>query len=311
MHRVVVILALAAAVACGGNGAKSPANAPPESDADPMALLPGSPFLLANLNSRAMFASATVGSAVSGLADALLPLGPDAGFDAKRDVDRVVLGLYAGSGADVAAVVRGRFDPAKIAAAAETRTGDAVVVRGTYGGRTTYTAGPAMVAVLTATTVVAGTGDGVRRLLERLHDPKLARALPPWAEETLSTPGADLALAADFTAQPVAAAALRSLPLPWLAGMLAVRVIGNFGTPGMNVAATLSYGDAQQASAAADGVRTVDGWLKALGPLLGGLSLQNLDVATDGKDMRCKFSLDEQALGNLLAFVPRLLRGAR
>ena len=80
---------------------------------------------------------------------------------------------------------------------------------------------------------------------------------------------------------------------------------------GQNIAATLSYGDAQQASSAADGVRSVDGWLKALGPLLGGLSLQNLDVVTDGKDMKCKFSLDEQALGNLLALAPRLLRGAR
>lgn len=309
MQRVLVILALAAAVACGGPSAKSPADAGPDLDADPLALLPGSAFLFARLDARAMFASASVGSEVAALTDALLPFGADAGFDAKRDVDRVVLGVYASPGADVAAVVRGRFDQAKIAAAASARGGDAVVV-GTYGGRTTYTVGPAMVCVLSARTVVGGTADGVRRLLERLRDKKIERAIPPWAEETLATPDADLALAADFTSLPVAAAALAPAHLRWLAGMHAVRIIGNFGKPGMNVAATLSYDDAQQASSAADGMHTFDGWLKVLGPLVGGLSLQNLDVATDGKDMKCKFSLDEQALGHLLALAPRLLRGA-
>jgi hypothetical protein len=310
MHRVLVILALAAVVACGAQGAKSPSDASPDLDADPMVLLPGSAFVLATLDARAMFASASLGAPIAALTGELLPLGPEAGFEAKRDVDRIVFGLYAGSGVDVVAVVSGRFDEAKIATAAEGHAGD-TLVRGMYGGHTTYTAGTAMYSVLTARTVVAGTVDGVRRLLDRVHDRKIARAVPAWAEETLSTPGADLAVAADFTAQPVVAAALASLPFPWLTGTHAVRVIGNFGKPGMNIAATLSYDDPQQASSAADGVRSVDGWLKALGPLLGGLSLQNLDVVTDGKDMKCKFSLDEQALGNLLALAPRLLRGAR
>jgi hypothetical protein len=275
-----------------------------------MVLLPGSAFVLAKLDARAMFASASLGAPIAALTAELLPLGPEAGFDARRDVDRVVLGVYAASGADVVAVVSGRFDEVKIAAAAEGHAGNAVV-RGTYGGRTTYTAGAAMYSVISARTVVAGTVDGVRRLLERVRDKKMVRAVPAWAEKTLATPGADLALAADFTAQPVAAAALASLPFPWLTGTHAVRVIGNFGKPGMNIAATLSYEDPEQASSAADRVRSVDGWLKALGPLLGGLSLQNLDVVTDGKDMKCKFSLDEQALGNLLALAPRLVRGAR
>jgi hypothetical protein len=310
MHRVLVILAFAAAVACGGNGAKSPADTSSDLDADPVALLPSSAFLLASVETKALFASPGVGSEVAALAAALLPMGPDAGFDAKRDVDRIVLGAYASAGVEVAAVVSGRFDPAKIAVAAEAHGGDAVV-RGTYGGRVTYTVGPAMYCVLTQKTVVAGTVDGVRRLLERLHDKKVERAIPPWAEETLATPRADLALAADFTSQPLVAAALGSLPLPWLSGTHAVRVIGNFAPPGMNVAATLSYDDALQATNAADGVRTVDGWLKVVGPLLGGLSLQNLDVATDGKDMKCKFSLDEQTLGNLLAFASRLLQASR
>jgi len=165
-----------------------------------------------------------------------------------------------------------------------------------------------MYCVLTAKTVVAGTGDGVRRVLERVKDNKVERAIPPWVDETLSTPGAQLALAADFTSQPVAAAALGSVPLPWLTGLRVARVIGNFEKPGMNVAATLSYGDPQQASSAADGLRTADGRLKVIGPLLGGIALQNLDVAADGKDMKCKFAVDDQTLGHLVAFATGLLR---
>jgi hypothetical protein len=159
MHRVLVILALAAVVACGASGAKSPSDASPDLDTDPMVLLPGSAFVLAKLDARAMFASASLGAPIAALTAELLPLGPEAGFDARRDVDRVVLGVYAASGADVVAVVSGRFDEVKIAAAAEGHAGNAVV-RGTYGGRTTYTAGAAMYSVISARTVVAGTVDG-------------------------------------------------------------------------------------------------------------------------------------------------------
>ena len=80
----------------------------------------------------------------------------------KRDVDRVVVGAYTTSGADAVAIVCGRFDPAKITAATQSKGGTAIV-HGMYAGRDTYAAGPAMYSVLTPKTVVAGTGDGVRR----------------------------------------------------------------------------------------------------------------------------------------------------
>jgi hypothetical protein len=312
---VVTLGALFHVAACGP-GAKSPVASAPDLDADPLALLPGSAVLLATLDARAMFASAGVGAQVAALTDALLPLGAEAGFDAKRDVDRVVLGVYTSSGVDVAAVVSGRFDEAKIAAATQSQAGNAVV-RGMYAGRVTYAVGPAMYSVLSAKTVAAGTADGMRRLLERVRDAShapgadggtLARAIPSWMDDTQSTPGAQLAAVADLTSQPVAAAAVASLSLPWLGGIRTARVIGNFEKPGMNLAATLSYDDASQAASAADGVRGVDGWLRLLGPLLGGLSLQNLDVATDGKDAKCKFALDDRALARLLGFLPLVLR---
>jgi hypothetical protein len=253
-----------------------------------------------------MFAEGEAGAQLAALADRLVPVGDAAGFVAKRDVDRVVVGVYANAEADVAAVVSGRFDEAKIAASTASRTGT-TITRGLYAGRTTYTAGPIMVAVLTSKTVVAGTGDGVRRVLERVQGSQLDRTMPPWAIETLSTQGAQLALAADLTSRPAALAAMGSVSLPWMTGMRTAKVIGNFEKPGMNVAATLTYGDAQQAASAADGVRLVDGWLKVLGPFLGGVTLQNFDARADSNDMKCKFALDDRALGNLLALAPRLV----
>jgi len=39
--------------------------------------------------------------------------------------------------------------------------------------------------------------------------------------------------------------------------------------------------------------------------------VQDLDVKTDGKDLKCKFGVDDQTLARLLAFVPRLLGTTR
>jgi hypothetical protein len=301
----LVVLVLAAAPAC--KGAETPVAAKTvDLDGDPLALLPGSAVVVGQLDARAMFASGDAGVQMAALADRLVPVGDAAGFVAKRDVDRVVLGVYAGTGADVAAVLSGRFDEAKIAAATTSRTG-ATVTRGVYAEHTTYMAGPVMYSVLTPRTVVAGTGDGVRRVLERVQGASLERAIPPWMLETLSTPGAQLALAADFTSHPVAQAALGSASLPWLTGIRTAKVVGNFQKPGMNVGATVTYGDPKQAATAADGVRLVDGWLNILGPLFGGVALQNLDVKVDANDVKCKFAIDAQTLANVLALAPRLL----
>jgi hypothetical protein len=304
-----------AVVACG-KGPNTGGETRGDLDGDPLALLPGSAVVLANLDARAIFDNGTVGAPVSAIVERFMPLGDDAGFQAPRDVDRIALASYATGSVDVAAVLRGRFDTAKIAAATKTTHG-ADIVRGLYGGRTTYTVtstvgasatrATVMFCVLSAKTVVAGTGDGVRRLLERLQNGTFDRSMPPWASQTLDTPGAEVAVAADFAAQPVAAAAIGSVRLPWLNGLRVARVLGNFQAPGMNVAATLTYADEAQAQTAAEGVRSMDGWLKMLAPVLGGVGLQNLEVTADAANLQCKFALDDQALRAALAFAPRLL----
>jgi hypothetical protein len=309
MHRWWVVAALVLAlglVSCGGKGPGGAADKNGDLDGDPLALLPGSAVFAGNLDTRALFDQSSMGPRLVAIGDRLLPLGDDAGFRAPRDVDRVVFAGYATTGADVAVIVRGRFDEAKIAAATKAKDG-APITKGTYAGRTTYSIGGASYSVLTSKTVVVGTGDGLRRVLERIQAGSFTRALPPWVSETLETSGAQVAVAGDFASQPMASVAVGSMRLPWLQGLRMARGVGNFEPPGMNFASTLSYGVPQQAEAAADGVRSLDGWLKVLGPLLGGIRLQNLAVSTDHSDLRCKFALDDQALASLLGLASRLL----
>jgi hypothetical protein len=299
---VLLVLSLAAC----GKGASSGGEKKVDVDADPLALLPGSAVVVAAIDARAVFDSSSVSAQFAAITGKLFPLGESAGFEARRDVDRIGFAEYASGGIDLVAVLNGRFDPEKIAATATANSGVAIV-RGLYAGRTTYTAGTIEYVLLTPRTLVVGTGEGLRRVLDRVQAGTIERAMPPWMAETLDTRGAQLAAAADFESQPVASAAIESVNLAWLKGMRMARAVGNFAPPGMNVAATLTYREPQQAQAAADGVRSVDGWLKMLGPLLGGMRLQNLEVTTDAQDLRCKFAVDDQTLRSVLALVPRLI----
>ena len=118
--------------------------------------MPASALIVANVDARGIFDGTTVGPQIASLADRLVPLGDDAGFRAKRDVDRVVAAAYALTGADVVAVVSGRFDEAKIAAVTKAKSG-APITKTMYSGRATYAVGPSVYTVLSARTLVAGT----------------------------------------------------------------------------------------------------------------------------------------------------------
>jgi hypothetical protein len=301
-----VLLVALALVACGGKGAASGQEKKADLDADPLALLPAAAVIVANVDTRAVLDGGSAGAELAAMAGRLLPLGEESGFRASRDVDRVVVGSYATGGADFAAVVGGRFDEAKIGAMSRAIDGSPIV-RGVYADRTTYTAGPIQYALLSSRTLVSGSGDGLRRVLERVKAGTLERSLPPWMVETLETHGAQMALVADFSTQPMASAAVGSLNLAWLKSLRVARVIGNFEPPGMNVAATLSYDDPEQAQSAAEGVHAVDGWLKVLGPTLGGVRVQNLQVNADAKDLRCKFAVDDHTLRTALALAARFI----
>jgi hypothetical protein len=311
MLRGTLLVALAFVVSCGGSKVVAAPAAPKvDLDADPLALLPWAAIVVANVDAKAVFASTSIGPQVVALVDKLVPLGDDVGFQAKRDVDRVLVGSYTQTGNDVAAIVTGRFDEAKLAAATKSKTG-AAITKATYDGMDTYAVGQGVYTVLTGKTIVAGSPSGVHRVLDRIRDGNVVRAMPSWVIDTLQAPGAEVAAAGDFASQPLAAVSVGMLKLPWIAGIKEVRVLGDLKAPGMNVAATLTYGTPTQASAGADGVKSLDTMINLLGPLIGGMKVQDLAVETKGADLQCKFALDDQTLQKLLAMAPHVIPGAR
>jgi hypothetical protein len=293
-------------VGCGGKGAASSDSVKSALDADPLSLLPGSALLVAGLDVHAMYASAVVGPTVASLTDPLLPLPADT-VDVSRDVDRLVLGSYAGNQADVVVVLSGRFDVNRIAAASQAKTG-APLVKATYAGFPTSTSGAVTIAPLTARTLVAGTSERVHRVLDRLGQGAPKRSVPPWAAETLATQGAQFAIVGDFATQPIASATLGSINLGWLKGLQTVRAIGNFDDPGINVAATLTYSDPIAAQTATDGIHLIDSWQKLLAPLLLGAKVENLQVGSSGNDVSCKFAIDSTSLRALLTLASRYVK---
>lgn len=305
----------AAGSACGGD-AKNPGDAAAvDLDGDAYALLPSEPMMLGAIDAKALYQSKSVASQVAQIVERFVPIGEESGFQASRDVDRIVVGMYSTQGADGAAIVRGRFDEGKIAQAAAAHTTTKVggaITAAPYAGRTVYSVSVGSFvggfAVLTPKTVVAGTEAGIRRTLDRIRDNKVKRGAPPWMIDTVETAGAEIAFAADFSSQPVASAAIRGLPITFLSGMRMARVIGNFKDPGMHLAATISYGDSAQATSAADKIKIVDGWGKALGAVLSVIpQVRDLDVTTDDKDVRCKAKIDEQSLHKILDLLPGLI----
>jgi hypothetical protein len=309
MLRWLAALALALPLACGSAKPPAAAGAPKvDVDADPLALLPPSAVVVANVDAKALFEAPTIGPPIVALADKLVPLGADAGFDAKRDVDRILVGSYSESGRDVAAIVTGRFDVAKLASATKSK-GGAPLTRATYAGIDTCSVGQGVYAVLTSKTVVAGDPDAVHKVLDRIHEGALARALPAWVLETVQTPGAEIAAAGDFESKPLAAVSVGMVKLPWLAGVTQVRALADVKPPGLSVTATLTYPTGEQASAAADGVRSLGTMLNLLGPLVGGLSVHDLAVEPKGDDVKSTFAVDDRTLEKLLSMAPRALPG--
>jgi hypothetical protein len=304
---------LSLVIACGGSkdsvGVAHGANDVTEAqiDADPMALLPSSPVIVASVDARAFFASGGVGAQVGQMAEKLMPIGEEAGFSASRDVDKVIAATYSMQGADVAAAISGRFDVAKIEKAAQSHTptkSGGLLVSSEYAGRTLYTVNNVGFTILTPKTALAGTETGIRRALDRIRDGRVKRDFAPWMITTLETPGAELAVAADFVTQPIASASLGMLPLPWLQGMRMARIVGDFKPPGMTIAGTLTYADEAQAAAAVDGIKQAGSLANVIA--LTGLTpqIKDLDVKAAASDVQYKFAVDDQSLRGLFAALP-------
>lgn len=275
----------------------------PAIDADPIALLPGNAVGVAAIDARKLFQS-SFGSALLAIVRARSPLPARAEFEPSRDLERIYLGAYSMQGADVAAVAVGSFKPERIAAAEgelKTVTG-APVVKSTYAGRTLYTSGGIGFTVLTEKTVIFGNETGMRRALDRIEEGRVSRRLAPWMLNILSEPKAPLSAGADITSQPLPSAARSELR--FLEGLKTASVLGNFESPGLNLAGTMTYNDAEGARRGADRMLDLHGRLSTYAGVMALIGfpqpVKKLDARAEEDQVRFVMGVDGQAVAILL-----------
>jgi hypothetical protein len=299
-------------VGCGG-AKGSHALAPNELtadqiDADPMALLPASPVAVANVDARAFYASGTLGAQLASVSEKVIPLGDDAGFNASRDVDRVVAATYSSQGADVVAVVSGRFDEAKIEAAAQAQAakGASAIAESEYAGHHVFTVNGTGFTILTPKTALAGTQAAMRRALDRVQDGKNKREIAQWMQDTLATPSAAAAIAVDFT-QPLTSAAVGSFQISFVKGLKTVRAVADFKPPGMHLAGTLTYVDAASAASASSGMKAA-ATMESLVAMTGlAPKLHDVSVSANAADVEVSLAVDDQAMRKMIAILPQMV----
>jgi len=299
---------IAVVLATGCSGKKDgPATQTPtagESTEDALALLPAGAIAVGTIDGRAFFSSQSFGAELAQLLEKYVPIGPEAGFQASRDVDRVTFASYSYQGIDAAAIVVGRFDEAKIKEVAAKHIptkGGAVIVASPYAGRDVYTVGNVGFTLLSPTKAIAGTEAGIRRVLDRIRDKRVKREMASWMLQTVETPGASAAVAADLATNPVPAELARQVPLPIFNNVKAVRLVATFKEPGLNVAGSLTYPDA---AAAQNGASVVKKGLAIVGVVL---RMQKADIAVEQADVQLKLAIDDQALRALLGSMKTFL----
>ncbi len=293
-------------VGCGDKGSGDTKTPTPAANLDDaFALLPGNAIMVGTVDARAFFSSETFGADLGKLVETYLPVGQEAGFAASKDVDRVTFASYSYQGIDVAAIVIGRFDEAKIKAAAANHTankqGNYLVVS-QYAGRDVYTINNIGFTLLSPTRAVAGTESGIRRVLERIKDNRVKRDITKWMLDTCETPGAAAAVAADFATQPMPAEAMRQVPLPFLQGMKGLRALVQFKSPGTQIAGSLTYADeatAKQMSESVKGYTKMTALLAVIG-----VNVQNIEVKPEASDVQVKLDVDDRSLRNVLSQIP-------
>ena len=304
-----LFLFVALFLGCGskdGEGAKTIDKDPSLDDA--LALLPGNAIAVGTVDARAFFGSKTFGSELAKVVEKYVPIGKEANFDAARDVDRVTWGSYSYQGIDVAAIVIGRFDEAKIkqVAAANTPTKmGAPLVTSQYAGRDVYTVSNVGFTILSKERVVVGTESGIRRVLERIKDKRVKRDILPWMISTVESPGASAAVAADLASNPAPQEVLRQIPSPALQKAKAVRVLMSFKETGVEAAASATFPDEAAAQTAKGDVDNAAGWAKYAALI--GIQIKNVNIAVEKTDVQVKLEVDDQSLKSLLALLPSVL----
>lgn len=282
-----------------------------EIDSDPLSLLPGGAITVGVLDTEALFAS-QFGDKLLEVAKRRAPVPEAAGYDPKRDLKKAYFGVYSMQGADVAGVALGTFDPQKIEAAADgiQKTPQGVpVTKTTYAGRSLYTAESVGFTILTTRTALFGNQTGIRRSLDRIKDGSAKRELLPWANKVLAQQNVPFAFGSNLKENPVPNA-LRSR-LPFLDGVETLSVVGNFASPGVNLAGTLVYPDETAAKVGAGKVEETKAMLATYTPFLALLGIpqpvRKLEAEAAGKEGHFVAGIDAVAFSALLARLDDLI----
>lgn len=273
-------------------------------DADPVRLLPAAAVGVLYVDARALFAS-RFGGKLYGIAQKRAPLPAAAGFDAKRDLEKVWLGFYSFQGADAAGVALGTFDRAKIEAAADgtqTTPLGQKVTKTTYAKRALYTAGHLGFSILTGRTALCGNDTGMRRALDRIEEGRARRQLPPNMQKLFLEPKTPIVAAADLTASPLPDAARRELA--FLDGVKTLSLVGNFEEPGLNLAGMLTYADEAAAARGAQNVATLRATLERYATFMALLGIaqpiKKLEAQVTGTDVAFVVAVDGVGVAALL-----------
>jgi hypothetical protein len=269
-------------------------------DQDPVALLPSNAIGIARVDAPALFQS-QFGQRLLAIVNSRVPLPPNAGFDPARDLSTLYAGIYSMQGADVAVVATGTFNPDAIERAADGTTMTplgAPLVKTTYAKRTLYVSRNVGFSVLTNHTVLLGDETGIRRSLDRLMEGRAHHDVPKWMDNVLKTENAAIAAAFDFAGQAPVGPIVQQMP--FLRGIKTARVLGNFQPPGLNLAGSLSYPDADTASAGAQSLLQVNQMLHSYSffmQLAGiGNPIQKMQAAPNGNDTDFVVSIESRAI---------------
>lgn len=297
--------ALCAGLACGGGPdiilrtASGKGATAEDIDREPLWLLPpgGVGWLHLEVGPSA---SSELGQYVLAELRARFPMPEGAGFVFERDVARLSLASYSMQGFDVAGVASGRFDAARIEAAASGPGALApALVKSEYAGRTLFTAASVGFVLLTPQTALFGNETGIRRCLDRIAESRVADDLPPWVKELLQAPSAAFSLGVDLQASPLTAALAGKLSA--LRGASTARALGNFEPPGINLAGTIGHADHEAARATAAALLQAGSSLNVYGGLFGlGQPLRKLETQAVGSDTQVALAVDGGAVRVLM-----------
>lgn len=284
-----------------------------EIDADPLAVLPTGFVGLLRAEVPAVSKSA-LGPSILAIANRLAPLPPSSGFVPERDLDRIVVGLYSMQGADAAGIATGRFNPDAIKSAALSTggTSNGALVQSPYAGYLLYTVHNIGFCVLTQRTMLFGNETGIRRALDRIHDGRAVHELPDWTNALLDSARAPFAFGGNLDSNSVPPSA--SQQIPFLSGLRAIRVLGNFESPGVNLAGSTGYETPERAAQAANEMLASRDLLKSYGWVMSlvGVTqpIQRLEAQSADREVSFVAALDGAAMAKIMTMVtPTILNG--